>query len=192
MKAYVDANYDSRDRDYKNLKRGRPVQGRRARELHRLAGVPEGPCGIPELKKFQAALPQHRIKVISLTPPYQVIFDGAPFGTKIIRLIKAHDHYNGCNSFNGFLSNSYFCDDCNRGIRTQRLQLIIRAMENGVVRVNVKIVLTSSQPNKLVVLETIPNLKNSVVIVIENSTVRNVTIIISHEETIAKHAPSVK
>ena len=118
MKAYVDANYNSRDPDYKNLNQGRPIQGRRARELHRLAGVPEGPCGIPELKKFQAALPHHRIKVISLAPPYQVIFDGAPFGTKIIRLIKVHDHYNGCNSFNGFLSNSYFCDDCNRGYNT--------------------------------------------------------------------------
>ena len=65
-------------------------------------------------------------------------------------------------------------------------------MENGVVRVNVKIALTSWQPNKLVVMETIPNLKNSAVSVIENSTARNATIIISHEETIAKHAPSVK
>ena len=104
MKAYVDANYKSRDRDYQNLIKGRPVQERLAKELHRLAGVPEGPCGIVELEKFQAVLPHHRLKVISLTPPYQVIFDGAPFGTKIIRLIKVHDHYNGCNSFNGFLS----------------------------------------------------------------------------------------
>ena len=56
MKAYVDAGNNSRDPDYHNLKQGRPVQERRAKELHRLAGVPEGPCGIPELKKFQAAL----------------------------------------------------------------------------------------------------------------------------------------
>ena len=88
MKAYVDANYDSRDRDYKNLQRGRPVQERRAKELHRLAGVPEGPCGIPELKKFQAVLPHHRIKVISLAPPHQVIFDGAPFENLIVQVAR--------------------------------------------------------------------------------------------------------
>jgi len=69
---------------------------------------------------------------------------------------------------------------------------IIRAMGNGVVRVNVKIAPTSWPPNKLAVLETIPNLKNSAVSVIENSKAHNVTIIIAHEETIAKHAPSVK
>ena len=122
MKAYEDANHDSRDHDYVNLRRGLPVQGHRAKELHQLAGVPEGPCGIPEPEKFQAALPHHRIKVISRTPPYQVIFDGAPFGTKIIRLIKTHDHYDGCKSFNGFLSNSYFCDDCNRGYNTDDIK----------------------------------------------------------------------
>ena len=85
MKAYVDANYNSRDCDYYNLKQGYPVQERLAKELHRLAGVPEGPCGIPELEKFQAVLPHDHIKVISLTPPYQVIFDGAPFGTSVCR-----------------------------------------------------------------------------------------------------------
>ena len=117
MKAYVDAGNDSRDRDYQNLIKGHPVQERRAKELHRLAGVPEGPCGIPELEKFQAVLPHYQIKVISRTTPYQVIFVGTPSQpvAKIIRIVKTHDHYDGCNSFNGFLSTSHFCDDCNRG-----------------------------------------------------------------------------
>jgi len=56
MKAYVDAGNNSRDRDYKNLKDGYPVQERRAKELHRLAGVPEGPCGIAELKKISSCV----------------------------------------------------------------------------------------------------------------------------------------
>ena len=70
---------------------------------------PERPFGRAELEKFQAVLPQHQIKVISCTPPYQVIFVGTPpqRTTKIIRIIKEDDHYNGCNSFNGFMSNSY-------------------------------------------------------------------------------------
>ena len=68
---------------------------------------------------------------------------------------------------------------------------IIRARGNGAVRVNVKIAPTSSQPNKLTVLETIPNLKNSAVFVIGSSTVPIATIIIFNEETITKHDPSV-
>ena len=56
MKALVDANGNSRDHHYHNLKQGHPVQKREAQELHRLAGVPEGPCGISELQKFQAVL----------------------------------------------------------------------------------------------------------------------------------------
>ena len=62
MKALVDADGDTQDRDYKNLKQGYPVQERLAKELHRLAGVPEGPCGLPELQKFQTALPGTRSK----------------------------------------------------------------------------------------------------------------------------------
>ena len=70
MKALIDANGNTRDHHYHNLKQGYPVQERLANELHRLAGVPEGPCGISELQKFQAALPEHQIKVLSVTPPH--------------------------------------------------------------------------------------------------------------------------
>ena len=105
MKAYAGPDYDSRDQDYHNLKQGRPIQERLAKELHRLAGVPEGPCGRAELEKFQAVFLHHQIKVISRTAPYQVIFFGTPpqRTTKIIRIIKEGDHYNGCNSFTGFM-----------------------------------------------------------------------------------------
>ena len=115
MKAYVDAGNDSRDRDYKNLLYGYPVQERRAKELHQLANVPEGPCGIRELQQFQAALPDYQLKVISIDPPHMLIYVGPTPSDKIIRLIKEDEHYDGCNSFKGFLSKSYFCDDCNRG-----------------------------------------------------------------------------
>ena len=53
---------------YKTLKNGRPSQERQAKELHRLAGVPEEPCGHPELEQFQAVLPDYHIKVISIDP----------------------------------------------------------------------------------------------------------------------------
>ena len=35
----------------------KPLQGRLAHELHVTAGVPVGPCGIEEIKKFQSILP---------------------------------------------------------------------------------------------------------------------------------------
>ena len=104
-----------RDQDYHNLKQGRPVQERLAKELHRLAHVPEGPCGIPELQQFQAALPGYQLKVLSIDPPHMLIYAGPEPSDKIIRLIKEDSHYDGCNSFSGFLSKSYFCDECNRG-----------------------------------------------------------------------------
>ena len=115
MKALVDAGGDTRDRDYKNLKDGYPVQERLAKELHRLAGVPEGPCGLLELQKFQTALPGYQIKVVSIDPPHMIIYAGPTPSDKIIRLIKEDDHYDGCNSFAGFLNRSYFCDKCNKG-----------------------------------------------------------------------------
>ena len=44
-----------------------------------------------------------------------IIYDGPVPSDKIIRLIKEDDHYDGYNSFAGFLSRSYFCDECNKG-----------------------------------------------------------------------------
>ena len=66
MKALVDANGDTRDRDYKNLKQGCPIQERKAKELHRVAGVPEGPCGLPEIETFQRHLPNYRLVALSV------------------------------------------------------------------------------------------------------------------------------
>ena len=114
MKALTDAQGDSRDPDYVNLRKGRPIQGRKACELHALAGVPEGPCGIPELTKFQAVLSNHQIKVLSIDKPHMITFAGPPQELCIL-LVKVGEHYHGCNSFGGFLDTAYFCHDCNKG-----------------------------------------------------------------------------
>ena len=113
MKACVDGG--SADADYKNMQRVRPIQTQHAKELQRLAGVPEGPCGILELQKFQEALPGYQLKVISIDPPHMVIYARPNPSDNVIRLIKEGDHYDGCNSFKGFLCKSYFCNECNRG-----------------------------------------------------------------------------
>lgn len=61
MKAYVDGDPD---KQYDNLRRGRPIQERLAKQLHRDAEVPEGPCGYEELEKFQALLGPQGYKII--------------------------------------------------------------------------------------------------------------------------------
>ena len=109
MKAYCD--FGSRDSRYKNLRQGNPAQGREARELHRVSGVPEGPCGLPEIDTFQKHLPDYQIAVLSLDHNYQIIFKGPPRDKHII-LIKVGHHYHGCNSLSGFLGTNYFCIDC--------------------------------------------------------------------------------
>ncbi len=49
------------DRRYKLLvSHRRPAQGKAASELHERAGVPFGPCGIPEVKQFQKTLTRVR------------------------------------------------------------------------------------------------------------------------------------
>ena len=97
------------------LQKGRPRQGVQARELHRLAGVAEGPCGIPELEAFQRYLaPQYQLKVMSRQKPFFIIYCG-PEAPQTIRLLKSEQHYEGCKAFTGFTNRSYWCDQCDRG-----------------------------------------------------------------------------
>ena len=54
-----------------SLKKGYPVQQRQAQELHREAGVAEGPCAFEELHQFQQALgPQYQLLVITRMKPF--------------------------------------------------------------------------------------------------------------------------
>ena len=106
MKAREDHGKDSWQ--YENLKKGLLVQERMAKNLHLLANVPEGPCGIDELQVFQDVLPDYQIRVMSVDKPHCVVFEG-PDKPKKIHLVKVDDHYHGCNSFKGFLDTSYFC-----------------------------------------------------------------------------------
>lgn len=101
-------------RKWDNLKRGYPVQQREAQELHRQAGVPEGPCGLPQLQKFQAALgSQYQLLVMTRIKPFFLIFKG-PSAPHQIRLLKGNDHYDGVTSFPAFTNHSYYCIECEK------------------------------------------------------------------------------
>lgn len=97
-----------RNPDYENLRR-------LAKELHRQAGVPEGLCGLEEVAKFQSVLPDYKIKVMTVDPLYGILFKGPQPSDKHILLVKSDRHYDGCNSFAGFLSRSRYCHDCDKG-----------------------------------------------------------------------------
>ena len=59
VKAYRDKDYR-----YKDIRQGRPVQGKLARELHHLAGVTEGACGVNEIALCQRYLTEYQIVVV--------------------------------------------------------------------------------------------------------------------------------
>ena len=105
-------------RQWDNLKHGLPVQQHQAQELHRQAGVAEGPCGLAELRQFQQALgPQCRLLVMTRMKQFFLIFKG-PAAPHQIRLLKSNDHFDGCTSFPAFVNRSYYCVDCERGFNT--------------------------------------------------------------------------
>ena len=105
-------------REWENLKRGLPVQEQQAKQLHRQAGVPEGPCGVPELQRFQHALgSEYQLLVMLRLKPFELIFKG-PNAPHQIRLLKSNDHFDGLTSFPAFLNRSYYCIECQRGFNT--------------------------------------------------------------------------
>ena len=105
-------------RQWDNLKRGLPVQQRQAQELHRQAGVAEGPCGLEELRQFQQALgPQYQLLVMTRMKPFFFIFKG-PAVPHQIRLLKSDHHFDGCTSFPALVNRPYYCLDCERGFNT--------------------------------------------------------------------------
>lgn len=84
---------------YENLHHGYLVQDEEARQLHSLAGVPEGSCGVKELQQFQQALgSQYQLLVMCRSKPFSLIFKG-PVAPHQIRLLKSDQHYDGCTSF---------------------------------------------------------------------------------------------
>ena len=118
MKELVD---EDPDKQYANLRDGRPIQERLAKQLHRDAGVPEGTCGLDEIEQFQHYLGPlgYQIKIFhgqnSALWFHKESFDKKE---KKLCLVKMQDHFHGIRSVPPFLNRSY-CHDCNRGYNLQ-------------------------------------------------------------------------
>ena len=120
-KAYRD--WGSRDSHYKNLTRGGAFQKELARQLHRRARVPEGPCGLGELNLFQIVLAEYQIVVVSADHGYQIIFKGPRQPDhKLLCLIKVEEHYHTCHSLSGFFGKGYYCLECEKSFNNNDLQ----------------------------------------------------------------------
>ena len=97
----------------------RPQQ-QAAYHLCKEAGVPEGPVGPEELKKFQAVLPNHRLLCVHLNRNNEVVaYCPHSPDKKDIVILYYDEHYHGCNSLNGFFQTSYYCPYCLKGYDNQ-------------------------------------------------------------------------
>lgn len=114
MREYVDGDPH---KHYRNLRDGFPVQERLAKLLHKDAGVPEGPCGVEELQKFQAYLGPmgYKIVVMDYTTCACIFKGDVKKYDKVIYLVKHNADYNGVKSMLSLLNRSYFCPECCKG-----------------------------------------------------------------------------
>ena len=112
-KAYVD-----NDPHYKELAQGRKFQEFLAKQPHREAGVPEGPCGRAEIQQFQAHVGSEGIQIIVLEGQQGTIwykdhtYDDVH---KKICLLKVQNHFHGLRSIPALLNRSYHCHHCEKG-----------------------------------------------------------------------------
>ena len=107
----------NKDKRYKLLADShRPAQENDARELHRKAGVPLGPCGISEVKQFQKYLTGYEINIVSMEHGNTIIHPEQPIvtETKRIYLYLYNNHYDVITTMPGFLNRSYFCHMCRK------------------------------------------------------------------------------
>ena len=104
-----------KDPKYKSLIDHRTrAQEKKARELHALANVPLGPCGIPEVEMFQNHLANYEINIVSSDHDNNIIYPPKPSTSKAKPIyLYLHDrHYDVITSMPGFLGKTYFCHKC--------------------------------------------------------------------------------
>ena len=92
------------------------TQERKAKELHELAKVPLGPCGLPEVELFQKYLTNYEINIVSTAHNSSIIYPPKPtIGNTTPLYLHLHEnHYDVITTMPGFLGSSYFCHACRR------------------------------------------------------------------------------
>ena len=94
------ARFD-KDPYYHEIRQGRAIQPERARILHERVQVPLAACGIEEIKKFEAVLPDYQIVVVS-ADYFNAIIYKAQAAEKVIYLYHHGTHYDAIITMTGF------------------------------------------------------------------------------------------
>ena len=118
------------DKRYGQLANHRkPSQKKAACELHEKAGVPFGPCGIPEVKQFQKHLPEYEINIVSMDHGNSIIYPEWPTDAEVKRIyLYLHsNHYDVITTMPGFFNRSYFCCKCRKSYNST-VQHLCKAM----------------------------------------------------------------
>ncbi|XP_032240658.2 uncharacterized protein LOC116619717 [Nematostella vectensis] len=100
-----------------------PLQTERAKVLHSEAGVPEGPCGIPEIQQFQRYLGGQgfELNVVSREHANTVIYSGGlPDPKYRLYLYYAKGHFDYISSMAGLLGRCYYCTVCKKGYNNKQ------------------------------------------------------------------------
>ena len=107
------------DPKYKQIVNSRkPIQRRRALDLHQAANVPLGPCGIDEVELFQNYLVNYQIVVISGDHNNTNIYPLQVSGNNqkpLLGLYYKDKHFDTITSISGFIGKSYYCKRCLKG-----------------------------------------------------------------------------
>ena len=104
-----------KDPKYKTLANSKThTQQEKAMELHRLANVPLGPCGLAEVDMFQKYLTNYEITIVSGNHNDSIIYPPEPSNKQPIYLYFHDNHYDVITSMPGFLSTVYFCHKCKK------------------------------------------------------------------------------
>ena len=104
---------------YRTLRSNSKTQKQIAQQLLGEAGD-EGPCGLAELAKLQAVLPDYQIKVLKVGRPHMLVYVGPESSTnRRILLLLEDGYFDGCTSYAAFFNNAYYCHDCDRGYNTE-------------------------------------------------------------------------
>ncbi|GBO07509.1 hypothetical protein AVEN_105708-1 [Araneus ventricosus] len=92
--------------------RRRPALETRARELHKKAGIPLGPCTFAEVARFEKVL-DIQIVVISTEERNGVAYRGRDRSRRI-NLWLHNGHYDVIKSLKGFFASNHYCERCEK------------------------------------------------------------------------------
>ncbi|XP_035690339.1 uncharacterized protein LOC118425540 [Branchiostoma floridae] len=104
---------------WNSIRQGCKLQTVLAQELYQAAEVPQGPCGLPEIQKFQEHLTDYQIIVVSAKELNEVVFKGPHHEQKLI-LYLIDEHYHVITSMPSFMERTYFCWSCNKGYNDRK------------------------------------------------------------------------